>query len=313
MGVIMADPSLRYHFQDLRNFIDDSIYRPWGVVFNKLGTAFSVAYKNHTESLPAYNVSTAGPDFFKDYVMAGAVAWLAWGGPQGLLLVPLVNGINLGVAHLNKRPRNVKIESPAIDLTPAEFQGSLKHVLDTAFIKILEFVDSCIRHSDGSQKIPLKTSNDMWTMLGLSPLSYLPKDWAEWNAREMADEFERQLWATWASDVADDVVRKKNSGTLGSYSYKKVITRLADVTRAQRDGQAEAFGRMAREQRDDADNHKLNIATFVKVRTWAVNYKPLMKFDHPLPGAVVKEMQRLLTFPADIDRLLLGKPLLRVY
>jgi hypothetical protein len=308
----MADPTLRFHFQDVRSHIDDNIYKVWGVVFNKLGTAFTMAHKNHTDNLPAYAVNTDGADFVKDYVMAGIVAWLAWGGPQGLLLVPIVNGINLGVAHLSKKPRNVKIESPAIDLSPAEFAGSLKHVLDTAFIKILSFIDGCIRHADGPHTIPLKSANDVWAKFELSPLSYVPKDWDKWDVKEIAHEFERQLWATWAINVAEDVVRNKNTGTLGSYSYKKVLGRLAEVTTAQRDGMAEAFGRMAREHPDHADYHKLNIATFVKVRAWAVNYKPLKKFDHRLPAPVVREMQRLQNYPADADRLLLGKELLRV-
>jgi hypothetical protein len=307
----MTDPALRFHFQDVKGYIDDSIYKPWGTVFNQLGTAFNMAHKNHTENLPRYAVGTAGPDFMKDYVMAGAVAWLAWGGPKGLLLVPIVNGINLAVAHLYKRPKNVKIESPAIDLTPAEFSGSLKHVLDTAFQPVLEFLNACIRHSDVSEKIPMSSTREVWSMLGLSPTSYVPKDWKTWKAEEIAAEFERQLWVKWAKNIEEDVAKNKKAGTLRTYSYRSVLVRLADVTKWQRDGQAEAFARMAQEHPDNSDNEKLNVISFVKVLKWAQNYRPLMKFDYPLPGAVVSEMQRLDKFPAHVDTLLLGAPLLR--
>jgi hypothetical protein len=285
-------------------------YGPWGTVFNKLGTAFATAYRFHTGALPGLAPESDAPGFVKTWVLPTAVTWLSLGGPQGVVLVPIVNGINLAVAYMSKRPRNVKIQSPGIDLTPEKFAGSLKHVLDTAFRPILSFVSDCIRYADVSESITREATKNIWDMIGLSPTAYLPKDWDKWDVDDTADEFERQLWVRQASMVKTDVVKNHTASALGSYNYKKVIDRLAYLTRKLRDGQSEAFARLAKDY-SDQDYHKLNVMMFVQIVKWTDAYKPFLKFDNPLPGAVIREMQKLASMPADVDQLLLGTPLIK--
>lgn len=292
----MADPALKIYLMELRNQLDDELYKPWKVVANKIGTAYAAAYKNHVANLPAHvPIASDFPALAEQVGVPAAAAYLGWAGPKGVVLVPIVIGVNSAVKYLYKQPRSEKIEMPATtDWTPEKFKGSLEHSLDVPFIKILKYLGDASRATGPGETIPRVTTTEIWNMIGLSPLSHLPKNWSKWNVDELAGEFERKLWVAWLTQTATG-----KPPPLGNYNYDKALGRIAALT-----GDLEKLSEM---YTDDEKRSKVNTMTFIQMLKWSQSYKPKVDIVNTLPQAVLSEMYKLTKGPVnDPEWLLLG-------
>ena len=105
------------------------------------------------------------------------------------------------------------------------------HFVDTTFINFEDYVATLVQYAGDRAEIPDRAAHEMWDQMALSPLSYPPADWGKWDADEIADEFERRLWARWAKKMAHSLP----GPSLGSYNYAKIVERLAELTITQSD------------------------------------------------------------------------------
>jgi hypothetical protein len=219
-------------------------------------------------------------------------------GRRALVLVPVARAINVGVHYLYSQAPSIRITAPTVDLAPAKFRGALMHFVDTTFINFEDYVATLVQYAGDRAEIPDRAAHEMWDQMALSPLSYPPADWGKWDADEIADEFERRLWARWAKKMAHSLP----GPSLGSYNYAKIVERLAELTITQSD----AWRRFESTYSEEASS-KVNIAIAVQLVKWATNYVPLKRIDYPLPIKVQQEMAQL-GFLLTFDELILGVP-----
>ncbi len=289
----MATKLLRSAYQDILNLLNE-LYKKWNLVLDKTGTGYADAYSRYKENLPFYIPVTSDAPAIIEFVDITALNWIG-SGTGKVLLVPLVRGINKGITYLATTPPNNTIVTPAVDMSPAMFKGSIQHFLDATLIKLSESLDTLIRHTDDRITIPLSVADDMWDDVALSALSYPPSDWASWDAAEIGNELERRLWARWAKNVA----HSGKIDSLGNYNFAKVVNRLAALTGA-RD---ERLSKMSYSEK--TTDPKANIEIMVQVLKWATTYSPIKILRYPAPARVQQEMATLGLL-VDMDELIMG-------
>lgn len=239
----MGTKLLRSAYQDLRSFLDH-LHGIWGSVADQVGAGYELAYMHYKDSMPTY-VLREPPELF-ELGLETAVHWLGHG-KRALVWVPVVGAINSGVRYLYKNPPNKKINNPYVNMDPAKFKSSIRHYLDVVFINLKDYVDVLIQEADDTTVIPRLAAEEMWNQMALSPISYPPRNWEKWQGDEIADEFERRLYVRWAKKLAHS---HPPLGSLGSYRYKKIVERLADLTKNKTTGGVSLTRAMMKRNKD---------------------------------------------------------------
>lgn len=277
---------LENFYGDFWHMMDDRQSK-WNRVINKFGTAYEEAYDNHKSSLPAQTTSSDTPAIV-GLIVSGTTAWLGWPKLGAVALVYIADAVNRGSQHLEKKPASVHITTPAIDMSPNKYKGSLDHFLNTPFIKMKEGINGF--KEQARRERGTITADQIRTIVALAARSAMwhpPSDWDRWdNTDTIQNEFERLFWAAWAKNI------QKTPNALGSYNYSKAVARLATL-----DNRTVDFQRLSPHYSDEENSDRVNLTHAIQIIKWAQSYAPITILAYPLPPAVAQaQLEPIMPF-----------------